>query len=145
MQDYININININIIDYSEIPFSNKSYHIETIQLIFFAKQYRNYKNMTVQNIRNWFLILYEFLTQGLSEQTIIYTKLKRAIIFCVILLYLQFTMKLFSNSPYSKENKAIHFLNGHLYFLIGQHGELNTADLILTVKPCQTRDVQSQ
>ena len=68
MQDYININININIIDHSEIPFNNNSYHIETSQLIFFAKQYRNYKNMTVENIRNWFLILYEFLTRGLSE-----------------------------------------------------------------------------
>ena len=135
MQDYININININI-DYSEIPFSNNSYHIETIQLIFFAKQYRNYKNMTVENIRNWFLILHEFLTRGLSEQTIIHTKLKPTIIYFTILLYLQFTMKLFSNSPYSKENKVIHFLIDHLYFLIGQHGKLNTADLILTVKP---------
>ena len=48
MQYYINIDININIIDYSEILFSNNSYHIETSQSIFFAKQYRNYKNMTV-------------------------------------------------------------------------------------------------
>ena len=49
-QNYINIDIyiNINIIDYSEIPFSNNPYHIETSQLIFFAKHYRNYKNMTV-------------------------------------------------------------------------------------------------
>ena len=50
MQDYvtININININMIGYSEIPFSNNSYYIETSELIFFAKQHKNYKNMAV-------------------------------------------------------------------------------------------------
>ena len=64
--------------------------------------------------------MLYEFLMQCLSEQTIMHAKLKRTIIYFGILLYLQVTMKLFSNSPYSKENKVIHFLIGHLYFLIG-------------------------
>ena len=28
--------------NYSEIPFSKNSYHIETSQLMFFAKPYRN-------------------------------------------------------------------------------------------------------